>query len=243
MLLAIVLAATVIPQPAPSSTPLTIMTVKASPVCDTLHQSVAPAIVAFRTDDYHFEIGATELLNASYYESVSSYGKVGLEMMRLETEEDQLAQNIIKIDTLLADPRFANSHNAQLAAIKQQLEAVLQYQKNALNVISGTVESYGNGLLGGAAYLQMVYPSRSPAVPIPDTPQPTPTTTPTTTPTPNPASIAADSALERAIHRLTDFSSRTYRKLAREIGRQEFLAQQPDENAARLIVALNQSCK
>lgn len=140
--------------PLPTATPetfwKTIVTVKTRPVCSTLQDVIAPAIAGLAIND-------RELARSSglFYEAARDDGRNRLEidMMRLETEENIVAKNIIRIDTVLADPRL--NHNStdderNMTIVKTRLEAVLAKQKDDLNLISGTVESHAAEQLRGA---------------------------------------------------------------------------------------------
>lgn|GEM_PF-4112142 len=146
-LVALVLAQQIAPSPASSTPPLkTIVTVKTSAVCAALREVVAPAVRDVLVNDGQFEKSAP-LLNAASSAYVMA-PRVGMDMMRLETPETTIARNLIDAETRLDDPRLAQAQSPAIDGIRKELEAVIERQKTALNIISGTVET-------GSFYIMM----------------------------------------------------------------------------------------
>lgn len=97
------------------------------PVCSTLVHVVAPAVEGLRVNDREFEHSDTFFIEAAHDAHIGS-NNFDLDMMHLGTEENVIAHNIVRIDTLLADPRMNLQHDENDRALletKRQLEAVL----------------------------------------------------------------------------------------------------------------------
>jgi len=138
--MSLVLVSQVAPSPASSPPPLkTIVTVKTSPVCTALHEVVAPAVLDILVNDGQFEKSAP-LLNQAGSGDVDE-PRVGMAMMRLEYPETTIARNLIDAETRLDDPRLAQATSPAIDGIRKELEAVIDRQKTALNIISGTAET------------------------------------------------------------------------------------------------------
>lgn len=135
------LIAAATPAPATADPLRTIVHETVKPACSTLVHVVAPAIEGLRVNDSEFAHSDALFMDAAHD---SRSLRFDLDMMNLGNEESVIAQNIIRIDTLLADPRM-NRQKSQddraLMETKRQLEAVLANQKQELNIISGTVET------------------------------------------------------------------------------------------------------
>lgn len=140
---ALLSAITASPSPQPADPLKTIVTETSKPVCSTLLKVVAPAVEGLRVNDAHFEHSDALFIRAARDAWLGSF-RFDLDMMNLGTEENVIAQNIIRIDTILADPRMdrmQTSDDRSLKEMKTHLEAALAYQKEELNFISGTVET------------------------------------------------------------------------------------------------------
>lgn len=157
MVFAIVLMlAQAVAAPEPTASPgelpwlKTIVTVKTNPVCSVLRDVVAPAIEDLRLNDAGFAQSTSFFLDATRHTNAGHQGMVEIDMMRLGTEESDIAESIIRIDTVLADRRLMQNGtqtDRELFALKGHLEHVLAIQKDALNIISGTVETHALALL------------------------------------------------------------------------------------------------
>jgi hypothetical protein len=157
--LSIVLAvalATSTPSPSPAPSPLPeIAHVRTSFLCNTLGNNLFQAVGGLRVNDGLVDQGRMMMAKIAYDaiaspKSVSAGGGAGpasqLDDVQLGILVNGLAQNIDKIETLLADPhRFpiqpTNDEQRELALAKSRLEAVVVQQRASLNILSGIVET------------------------------------------------------------------------------------------------------
>ena len=162
--LALVIAAVVVSSPAPSPQPTlkTIVTVHSSQFCTALQQSVRPALAELIRNDRSIETGRSNFAAAGdriIHGGIESPGD-GLrsaptlsaspgDTFIVENRQRNLAakiqENIETIETILADKkRFAvvgaSDESAKLLSIQSQLNAVVDQQRTAVNIISGQVE-------------------------------------------------------------------------------------------------------
>ena len=141
--IALLSAITASPAPQPADPLKTIVTETSKPVCSTLLKVVAPAVEGLRVNDAEFEHSDALFIRAARDAFMGS-GRFDIDMMNLGTEENVIAQNVIRIDTLLADTRLdhaATGDDRLLKETKAHLEAALAYQKEELNFLSGTAET------------------------------------------------------------------------------------------------------
>jgi len=148
------------PAPAPTATPLkTISHVRVSALCTGLRRNIGPAIGKVLQNDK--VIATSRPLFRSYVKDVAnttgSRAAQDLDVARLERLISPLVQNNEQIEKLLNDsyifPKVARSDaDQQLLSMRAHLQAVLQQQKGALNVISGFVDTAQLGELQAAGH-------------------------------------------------------------------------------------------
>jgi hypothetical protein len=151
--LALLLGVTVAAPPAPSPAPLTplkvIGSVRSTPFCTALHETIGPAIAAVLSNDDL--IASSKPAFATLYHDdilVRSEARSHLDLNRLESLITPIVANVKRVDTLLA----SKPNDPKLQAMRDTLQAVLARQKESLNVISGfvTTEQLGEIQSAGA---------------------------------------------------------------------------------------------
>lgn len=150
-------AAVSAPKPAP--TPLrTITHMHVSPMCTALGKVIGPAIAKVLQNDKY--IANSKPLFHDFTQA-SAAGQNGaakdMAVERLETLIGPLVKNTQAVDKLLSDPyafpKVAYSDDDQkLLQMREQLRAVNQQQKKALDVISGFVDTQQLGELQAAGH-------------------------------------------------------------------------------------------
>lgn len=142
MLMAIVLAAvTGAPAASPSPAPLTplkvIGSVRSTPFCTALHETIGPAIAGVLSND---DLIATSkpAFAKLYHDDVlaRSEARTHFDVYALEKLIGPIVANVKRVDTLL-DAKSDN--DPKLKAMREKLKAVVAQQKESLNVISGFV--------------------------------------------------------------------------------------------------------
>ncbi len=132
--------------PAPAATPLkTIKHVYATRLCTGLRRSIAPAIGRVLQNDRTIATSRPLLKDYVKNTSVGSQAAVDMDVMRLETLIDPLVKNTEAIGTLLEDPVFPQQPQSdtdkQLLQLRAHLVQVLAQQKQALDLVSGFVDT------------------------------------------------------------------------------------------------------
>ncbi|HEY1977780.1 MAG TPA: hypothetical protein VGG89_14605 [Candidatus Baltobacteraceae bacterium] len=149
--------------PSPQPALKTIVTVHSSPFCTALANSVKPALAGLMRNDQLIDLGRSALMagdrNAKYGgEPTSSFNQQGPAQWSptsgqtaiLDSRQRQLASaidhNVATIETILSDPKHlatgsGTQEQANLAAIKSQLSAVLDRQHTAANILAGTADT------------------------------------------------------------------------------------------------------
>lgn len=140
-----ILAALALSSPAPSASPLKqIIEVHAqSTLCATLHQTVAPALAGLMKDDSVIDLGQRALGHLTH-------GGGDMDRLQMENASLALVHNLKIVDDLLADakkfPASPKTDDERTASrIKADLESIVSWQKDRLNVIYGTMDSYALG--------------------------------------------------------------------------------------------------
>lgn len=134
-------------KPKPTATPplKTISHVYAKRLCTGLRRSIGPAVGRVLQNDR--VIATSRPLFQSFVKNTStgSQGATDMDVMRLERLVDPLVKNTEAIEKLLNDtvyPRKPQSdEDRQLLAMRAHLETVLAQQKQALDLISGFVDT------------------------------------------------------------------------------------------------------
>ncbi|HEX5275670.1 MAG TPA: hypothetical protein VFW34_10380 [Candidatus Rubrimentiphilum sp.] len=138
--LALLLGVTVAATPAPSPAPLTplkvIGSVRSTPFCTALRETIAPAIAAVLSND-DLIASSKPAFATLYHDDVlsRSEARAHLDLNRLESLITPIVANVKRADGLLAN----KPSDRKLQAMRDKLQAVLAQQKESLNVISGFV--------------------------------------------------------------------------------------------------------
>ena len=138
--LALLLGVTVAASPAPSPAQLTplkvIGSVRSTPFCTALHETIGPAIGAVLSND-DLIASSKPAFATLYHDDVlaRSEARAHLDLNRLESLITPIVANVKRADALLA----TKSGDPKLQAMRNKLQAVLAQQKESLNVISGFV--------------------------------------------------------------------------------------------------------
>lgn len=138
--------------PAPSPTPLkTIIRMHVSPLCTGLHQSIGPAIGKILQNDE--SIARSRPLLRNYVKAVATNGTSrDLDISRMERLISPMVKNSKDIRRLLSDPYIfpktpISDSDKQLLEIRAYLQESLAEQQDALNVLSGFIETEQMGEL------------------------------------------------------------------------------------------------
>lgn len=149
--LALLLGITAAATPAPTAAPLTplkvIGSVRSTPFCTALRETIGPAIAAVLSND-ELIASSKPAFATLYHDDVlaRSEARTHLDMNRLESLLTPIIANVKRIDSLLA----SKPNDPKLQAMRDKLQAVLAQQKESLNVISGFVATEQLGELQGA---------------------------------------------------------------------------------------------
>src|SRR5690349_8247817 len=103
-----------------------------APLCQTLHQSVQPALDGVMKND-----GLLEAANRAFVSESVDRGT-------LRSASESLAHNLVIVRKLLAQKLPADTNPTTLAAeqlMKSRLEAVVSAQNDALNIIQGYMQA------------------------------------------------------------------------------------------------------
>jgi hypothetical protein len=158
--MAFLLAATVTP-PTPQPALKTIITVHSSEFCTDLILAVRPALVGLMQNDRLIGLGRTTLMNGDRDfkfggTAESSFNQRGAatwtqtsgDTVLLDNRQHQLAaamaDNVEMVKSALANPNApapSGEDKAKLASIESQLNAVLNKQRTAINIIAGNAET------------------------------------------------------------------------------------------------------
>jgi hypothetical protein len=135
------------PQPSPVATPLKqIIDVRARTLCTTLGSSIQVTLVGLMKNDQVIEVGRKAFVKMGWDDVQGSHGQQ-MDRLIVQNAVSSLVRNLAKIDHLLDDPtRFPVNPQTddERAAdrMKLALEAVEDRQKDQLNVLNGTVETF-----------------------------------------------------------------------------------------------------
>jgi hypothetical protein len=140
--------------PAPSPTPLReIGHVRASNLCATLRGHVRPAVAAMMSNDQLIGASHRGLTKTSQDLAYGSDTAVQFDQYYLRQVEARLIHNLDLIDSIMkkpaADPSDASTDGREAADLDSRLAAVLKSQKDALNLLSGTLETEALGRMQG----------------------------------------------------------------------------------------------
>lgn len=143
--------------PKPAATPLkTISHVYSKRLCTGLRRSIAPAVGRVLQNDRVMQ--TSRPLFQSFVKNSSSGSQAGTDMdvMRLEQLINPMVKNTQEIERLLNDSVYPrnpqNDEDKQLLIMRAQLQAVLAQQKQALDLISGFVDTQNMAELQAAGH-------------------------------------------------------------------------------------------
>lgn len=143
--------------PAPAPTPLkTITHLHSSPLCTGLRRAIGPAIGKVLQNDGY--IARSRPMFQDYVQNTALGSKSGVDMdvMHMETLIGPLVQNTQAIERYLNDPilqrRAKTDSDKQLLEMRRHLLAVLDQQKQALDLISGFVDTQQLGELQASGH-------------------------------------------------------------------------------------------
>jgi hypothetical protein len=143
--------------PAPAPTPLkTIIRIHTSPLCTGLRRAIGPAVGKVLQNDGYIARSRPMFKDYVANSTLGSKAGVDMDVMHMETLIGPLVQNTQAIERYLNDPilkrRALTDTDKQLIEMRQQLLAVLAQQKQALDLISGFVDTQQLGELQAAGH-------------------------------------------------------------------------------------------
>lgn len=143
--------------PTPAPTPLkTITHLHSSPLCTGLRRAIGPAIGKVLQNDGY--IARSRPMFQDYVQNSTLGSKAGVDMdvMHMESLIGPLVQNTQAIERYLNDPilkrKAATDSDKELIEMRKHLQAVLDQQKNALDLISGFVDTQQMGELQASGH-------------------------------------------------------------------------------------------
>lgn len=137
--------------PAPPAAPLTplkvIGSVRSTPFCTALRETIGPAIAAVLSND-DLIASSKPAFATLYHDDVlaRSEARAHLDMNRIESLITPIVANVKRVDALLN----AKPNDPKLIAMREKLQAVVAQQKESLNIISGFVATAQLGEIQGA---------------------------------------------------------------------------------------------
>jgi hypothetical protein len=143
--------------PAPAPTPLkTITHVRSSPLCTGLRRAIGPAVGKVLQNDGYIARSRPMFKDFVSNSTLGSKAGVDMDVMHMEGLISPLVQNTQAIQRYLNDPilkrRALSDQDKQLIEMRQHLLAVLDQQKQALDLISGFVDTQQLGELQAAGH-------------------------------------------------------------------------------------------
>jgi hypothetical protein len=148
LLLGVTVAASPAPSPAPPEPLKVIGSVRSTPFCTALRETIGPAIAGVLSND-DLIASSKPAFATLYHDDVlaRSEARAHLDLNRLESLITPIVANVKRVDALLA----SKPADPKLQAMRDNLQAVLAQQKESLNVISGFIatEQLGELQLGG----------------------------------------------------------------------------------------------
>lgn len=151
LLLAAVTPLFVPASPAPSPAPLPeIGHVRSNALCTTLRQNIAPTILGLMKNDEIIGAGHRAFAKMSRDVGDNSSASMEIDKLYLEQVETRLVHNLKIIKQMLGDEkRFpavpASDDERDAVAMRNQLQAVADSQRKALDLVSGTLETESLG--------------------------------------------------------------------------------------------------
>ena len=146
---AAIAAACVLTAQAPASVPTTLPEIgrtHSKGLCTTVRDSVAPMVLGLMKSDEIVGAGHRALLKMSQDQRTGSREALDLDQVYLHRVSDAMAHNLVIIDKLLRDekrfPKKAASDDDRIAQLlKEQIQAVADRQRRALNTLSGSLDT------------------------------------------------------------------------------------------------------
>lgn len=133
--------------PAPSPAPLKeIGRVRSRALCTALRENVAPTLAKLIEGDRRIASGRSTFGLMGRHQVLKDADRMEFDRIALGSAVVTLARSVGAAETLLSDKRRFPAHPAtdderDAAAMKAQLQAVVDEQKNALNILSGVLET------------------------------------------------------------------------------------------------------
>lgn len=185
--------------PQSSPTPLkTISHIHASPFCTTMRQNIGHAMLGVMKNDAAIAQGKAMFLQLAQ-DTLARRSAIDLDMERMSGVVGDMVNNLAATDAALNDLRAIpndpkTDDDKRLAQMRDELRAVADRQREALNVFSGTYYSFkSNELMGaGNPLARAVAPTQSNSMSSASTSEAdTPIVVPTIKPAPLPSASAA----------------------------------------------------
>jgi hypothetical protein len=151
--LALLLGVTVAGSPAPVSSPAplaplkVIGSVRSTPFCTALRETIGPAIAGVLSND-DLIASSKPAFATLYHDDIlaGSEARAHLDLNRIESLITPIVANVKRVDALLA----AKPNDPKIQAMRAKLQDVLAQQKASLNVIGGFVATEQLGEIQGA---------------------------------------------------------------------------------------------
>ena len=160
--------------PAPSSAPLReIGRVRSRALCTALRENVAPTLAKLIEGDARIVAGRSTFVLMGRHQVLKENARMEFDRIALGNTVIALARSVNAADTLLSDKRRFPDHSntddeRDAAAMKAQLQAVVDEQRHALNLLGNVLET---DLLG---QMQHDLPTAINAATAREGPQPSP---------------------------------------------------------------------
>ncbi len=138
------------PTPSPAPALPEIGRVRSNVLCTTLRQNIAPAVAGLMKNDEIIGAGHRAFAKMSRDVGDNSSASIEIDKLYLEQIETRLVHNLKIIKQLLGDekhfPAVPNSDDERDAlAMRNELTAVADSQRKALDLVSGTLETESLG--------------------------------------------------------------------------------------------------
>ncbi len=143
--------------PSPAATPLkTITHIRSSPLCTGLRRAIGPAVGKVLQNDGYIARSRPMFQDFVANSTLGSKSGQDMDVMHMESLIGPLVQNTQAIERYLNDPilkrRPLTDTDKQLIEMRQHLLAVLNQQKQTLDLISGFVDTQQMGELQAAGH-------------------------------------------------------------------------------------------
>jgi hypothetical protein len=171
LFLAAVTPLVVAASPTPVPTPPEIGRVRANALCSTLRTAIGPSVMGLMKNDDLIGAGHRAFAKMGADSAGTSGAAIDIDKLYLEQVETRLVHNLKVIDTLLSDrthfPANPKTDDERTAvALRDNLAAVADAQRKALDLVSGTLETESLGQMQHEFNDQMTS-ATGPASPLP----------------------------------------------------------------------------